>query len=169
MFLETQLFWLSLLLASLCCKETGGSIYSPGGSSSHDAESNSFLFIIFYNKCQIWSGSCFSCRFKSCRIPRNARLLDKSICLQPTLIFQHFCPFFSPLLPRLLSLPVPSSLSLLLSLSSSSSSSSLTSVPSLHLREEVTKLKFEAKTFHIYANQQEVWIMKTLPDSGSVI
>lgn len=27
----------------------------------------------------------------------------------------------------------------------------------LYLREEVTKLKFEAKTFHIYATQNEVW------------
>lgn len=65
-----------------------------------------FYVLFFYNKCQIWSGSCFSCRLKSCRIPRNARLLDKSICLQPTLIFQHFCPFFSPLL----SPPPPSAL-----------------------------------------------------------
>lgn len=31
-------------------------------------------------------------------------------------------------------------------------------VLSLYLREEVTKLKFEAKTFHVYANQKEVCI-----------
>lgn len=41
----------------------------------------------------------------------------------------------------------------------------------LNLREEVTKLKFEAKTFHIYANQKEVCvcIIETppFPDGGA--
>lgn len=36
-------------------------------------------------------------------------------------------------------------------------------------RDEVTKLKFEAKTFHIYANQKEVGSMKCIIKMGSFL
>lgn len=81
---------------------------------------------------------------------RHETPLALLVSLQPRLIFHHLNSF----------LPVCLHLFLSFCLSDYSSLSLCAK-----LRDEVTKLKFEAKTFHIYANQKEVCvcIMKTLP------
>lgn len=110
---------------------------------------------------------------------RNETLSALLICLWPQLIFYHLYPSLSPSICfhlSFFSVICPSLSCFFLALSSVCMSHPFLLCLSvlcfvslcLKLRDEVTKLKFEAKTFHIYANQKEVcvYIIQTLPFSS---